>query len=805
METLIRIGALREGRLALALVASLAFACGDDDTPDPDAGIDAGEDTGGEDAPPIDAPFDGGPIVVAAGPSRSASVAVDDAATTIAVANRGTDDVTFFDMATREERARVSVGSEPSAVVFHPSGDRAFVLNAGDGTVSEIIGAGGASPSVRITHAVGPEPMGAALSPTGARLYVSSWTGGAIHIVDTGSGAVSSIALGGAPYAVCVTNDGDEDDTDETVYVTDFYSRPGEGREGTDGSRLGRVFRLDAAGALQSEVRLSPVDVTGVEAAIDAAGTSAFPNQLYACAIAGDHLYVTSVGASPAAFEGTTDFRQNVHGLVHAVALASNVEVPARTVNLSQLVSPLAAPKRFVAIPISIDFVAGTELAYIASMTSDAVLRVSFEASPPVAGSPSGASFLETAQMPTGIAISGTDAYVYNEVSRALTRIDLATQTTPDLSIEAAPQPASAAEQEELLGLRFFTTGLGRWSSNGWVACAACHPNGTTDNVTWVFPAGPRQTVDTATTFDASGSVQRILNWTAIFDEVHDFELNTRGVANGVGAIVSDVALDNANRIDFVGPGGVGNPANAFNVGSSRAVSLSGAKPEDWDAIEAYIRSIRSPRGDAQGGDAEAGRAVFEMANCQNCHGGALWTLSERYYTPILDGDLRTLTLAEAGIDSVGDVRADQLPTTDTSAMSVLQNDANGPPQRHSCVVRDVGTFDADGPEGRGADEIRQNGGNAQGVDGFNVPSLINVGLGAPYLHNGAAETLEELLDPAGDFVDHLRSGNQVFTPNATDIANLIAFLRTIDDETATIAVPAGQRFCPEGVSPPLP
>lgn len=802
METLIRMASFRG---ALAFVALLAFACGDDDNPDNDAGVDAGEDTGGEDAPPIDAPFDGGPVVVAGGPSRSATVAVDEGATTIAVANRGTDDVTFFDLATREERARVAVGSEPSAVVFHPSGDRAFVLNAGDGTVSEIIGAGGESPSVRVTHAVGPEPMGAALSPTGARLYVTSWTGGSVHVVDTGSGAVSTVALGGAPYAVCVTNDGDDDDTDESVYVTDFYSRAGEGREATDGSRAGRVFRLDADAALQSEIRLSPVDVTGVEDAIDAAGTSAFPNQLYACAIAEDHLYVTSVGASPAAFEGTTDFRQNVHGLVHAVALGTNVEVPERTVNLSELVAALDAPKRFVAIPISIDFVAGTELAYIASMTSDAVLRVSFEESPPAAGSPSGASFLETAQMPTGIAIRGTDAYVNNEVSRALTRIDLATQTTPDLEIESAPQPSSATEQEELLGQRFFTTGLGRWSANGWVACSACHPNGTTDNVTWVFPAGPRQTVDTSTTFDASGSVQRILNWTAIFDEVHDFELNTRGVANGVGAIVSDAALDPANRINFVGAGGPGDPENAFNVGSSRAVSLSGARPEDWDAIEAYIRSIRSPRGDAQGGDPEAGRTVFETANCQNCHGGALWTLSERYYTPILDGDLRALTLEEAGIDSVGDVRADQLVTTDTSAMNVLQNDANGPPQRHSCVVRNVGTFDADGPGDRGAEEIRQNGGNAQGVDGFNVPSLINVGLGAPYLHNGAAETLDELLDPAGDFVDHLRSGNQVFTPNADDIANLIAFLRTIDDETETIAVPDGQRFCPEGVSPPVP
>jgi hypothetical protein len=29
-----------------------------------------------------------------------------------------------------------------------------------------------------------------------------------------------------------------------------------------------------------------------------------------------------------------------------------------------------------------------------------------------------------------------------------------------------------------------------------------------------------------------------VLNWTGIFDEIHDFELNTRGNSGGVGAIV---------------------------------------------------------------------------------------------------------------------------------------------------------------------------------------------------------------------------------------------------------------------------
>ena len=67
------------------------------------------------------------------------------------------------------------------------------------------------------------------------------------------------------------------------------------------------------------------------------------------------------------------------------------------------------------------------------------------------------------------------------------------------------------------------------------------------------------------------------------------------------------------------------------------------------------------------------------------------------------------------------------------------------------------------------------------------------------------AETLEELLDPSGEFTAHLRAGNQIFAPDATELADLIAFLRTIDDSTTTIPTPAGQILCPADVVPPVP
>lgn len=748
-------------------------------------------------------------VTVAAGPTKGGTIATNEAGDRLAVANKGTGDVTIFEIdgaADPVELARIAVGDEPTSVAWNAAGTEVFVVNRGSGSVSRIVDADGDAPEVDGTVEVGSEPSLGALSPTGQRLYVSNWADGSVSVIDTAAMEVlETLALGGAPHAVCVSNDLDEDDDDETLYVTDFYALDRTGEEATDTGRRARVFAVSTADGAVDEITLDAFDDAGIEAA---KGSGVFPNQLYGCVLNDEHLYVTSVGASPEPLGTTTDFRQNVQGLVHAIEVDSGAVDEARTVNLNALVDAQLAPKRFVAIPADIAFAPNSDFGYVASLASDSVLRVDWSVAPPVAGSPSGASFLPASLSPTGIAISGTTAYVYNEVARSVTVTDLAAQETV-AEVDAAPQPAGAAEADVLAGQRFFNTGLARWSANGWVSCASCHPFGTTDNVTWTFPAGPRQSIDLTSTFDASGSVQRILNWSAIFDEVHDFELNTRGVANGTGAIVSDAGL-NADgtpntdaRIDFVGPGGAGNPINGFNRGSAAAVAAGGATPDDWDHIEDYIRSLRSPHArTVTEGDPEAGRQVFLDAGCQNCHGGALWTLSERYYNPLLNSDASTVTLAEAGVADVGDVRADQLASTDTSTFSVIDVDGNGPPHRHSCVVRRVGTFDEAGPDGRGAAEIRQNGGAAQGVDGFNVPSLLGIGMGAPFLHNGAAATLEELL--SDDFGSHLRSGNQVFSPTDEQRADLVAFLQSIDDDTETVAVPSGQQFCPTGFAPPV-
>ena len=117
-------------------------------------------------------------------------------------------------------------------------------------------------------------------------------------------------------------------------------------------------------------------------------------------------------------------------------------------------------------------------------------------------------------------------------LARSLGVLDLSQQA---LTTTVASSAIAAGERDVQDGRRFFFTGRGRWSNSGWSDCASCHPDGLSDNITWSFAAGPRQStsLDGAFTHGPGPQRQRVFNWTGIFDEMHDFERNTRGVSGG--------------------------------------------------------------------------------------------------------------------------------------------------------------------------------------------------------------------------------------------------------------------------------
>lgn len=95
---------------------------------------------------------------------------------------------------------------------------------------------------------------------------------------------------------------------------------------------------------------------------------------------------------------------------------------------------------------------------------------------------------------------------------------------------------------------------------------------------------------------------------------------------------------------------------------------------------------------------------------------------------------------------------------------------------------------DATGTLGATMDEVTAVAGTdrALGVAGYNVPSLYGMAFGAPFLHQGGAKTLEDLMTDAR-WSKHRTSGNANYSPSAAEVADLKAFLLSIDATTPEI------------------
>jgi CxxC motif-containing protein (DUF1111 family) len=213
------------------------------------------------------------------------------------------------------------------------------------------------------------------------------------------------------------------------------------------------------------------------------------------------------------------------------------------------------------------------------------------------------------------------------------------------------------------------------------------------------------------------------LNWSAVRDEVEDFELNTRGIAGGVGLILladgtSDPAVVN-----------LGNPSRGRDARR--------------DAITEYVRTIRTPLSPIDPDDPEvlAGRNLFKKVGCANCHNTSLWTRSRVEFAPP--------------------------PPANQIEGAQLKNQ-----------LFNVGTFNAANPhEVRGLAAALNT--QAFGIAGFNIPSLLGVHQRERFLlHDGSATTFEEL------FKNPAHVGNNPKLKKAATRAKIIKFLRSIDERT---------------------
>jgi YVTN family beta-propeller protein len=543
------------------------------------------------------------PRLASAAPQQSSPIAISPDQTLLVVVNPDVNTITVFkklDKPKPSKAAEIAVGHDPVSVAITQD-NRAFVANAADGTVS-VVDLG--ERHVFNTFPVGVEPAAVVLSPNGTHLYVANAASNSVQIVDTTSQTITGerdvSPFGTAPRALAITDDGDGDDGDETLFVALFYGQLRGGKtfvdEGQDDQREGRVVALDSAALAPSgapnPVVLGPLASVGFNAngklapapaqvpAVASTNpqtfttpTGAFPNQLASIAIhpTTGLVYVVSTGASP---NGPLRFNSNTQGLVSL--FSGRTEVTAaqtdpnvrRTapLNLNQGINlaTTPAPRLFMSNPVAMAWRPDGSDAWVAIQNSDLLVRLTVDgAGIPTIGAPlvAGPSTIvrvdledrakrkTLTEVPRGLAINaaGTRAFVTNLISRSLTVVDISNATAPLIAANVAATKLpkrKSVDETALLGASLFYTGRGpsgRMSSESWGGCIVCHPAGRSDNVTWMFDGGPRQTIPLDGTFDKADPLdQRILNWSAVRDELHDFELNTRNVFGGRGLIDDD-------------------------------------------------------------------------------------------------------------------------------------------------------------------------------------------------------------------------------------------------------------------------
>lgn len=743
-----------------------------------------------------------------------------------------------------------------------PSDYRVYVANAADNGITIIHVTDSSASSVTAVIetpllVTGAEPWDVVASPDGSRVFVANSGQDTITVIRTDTRQI----VGNVTLRNTICNVGDPNrhfqprgmavTLDSTrLYVTRFLSFTADGGvQGDDNGKEGVVCQLDIPGGLGSLPTIANVVTLGARDTgftIDKDGdtvpdpTAAYPNQMQSIVIRGNQAFVPNIAASPS---GPLKFNVDTQAFVNVIDNATTgTPTDASATKFLNLHLGAREPeagetKLFFANPWAIAFSnqSSSGNAYVVSAGSDLLVKLNVDAAgdlsftvddnttryidlnDPDDPDSSGAN---AGKNPLGIVVrniapGNNRAFVMNFVSRNISVVDLDDDEVIDtVQLTALPTPGSFEEQL-LVGAEIFFSSRGlfddpggatvsledRLSSEGWQNCASCHFNGLTDANVWAFGAGPRKSVPMNGTWSPyNPNDQRILNYSAIFDEVQDFELNIRNVS-GPGPISAGPppVLDPAHGL-LIGDGGNVNAApgtvNAFGIANGGRPQLTVTLPGSdtaWPALDAmkeWVRfAIRTPNGalttaelTAGGGNATGGlsvssvnqgRRLFFQAGCQVCHGGTKWTVSTKdFSSPPIAGDI----------------------FTESGAATAVQT------QFLSRFLSDIGSFElgvAGGPnpigDNVGAVELTDRGQDALGTDhngdgqgdGYNIPSLLGIWNLQPYYHNGACETLDCVLSNVEHRTAGLQDGQNDPLLSTTNQGYVVEFLRSLDAETA--------------------
>lgn len=789
------------------------------------------------------------------GPTNSSPIALSADKSHIWVVNPDDDSVSVIGNldATPSVIATIRVGDEPEGVALDAGvgAYHAYVVNAADNSVSIInvssSNASSVNASVEKTLITGAEPWNVVSSPDGKRVFVSNSVQDTITVIN----AETRNIIGNVDVRNSVCNDPDRSRhfqprglavtlNNDRLYVTRFLSFTGgpAPKQGTDDGRIGAVCQLNINTASASiggytvagTVALAP-QVTGFKVDAASPDTKAYPNQMQSVVVRGNQAYLPNIAAStsgPLRFNLDTQAFVNVIDNAATGAPADASATKFLNLHLGARTPEAGKTKLFFANPWAIAFTnqSGAGNAYVASAGSDLLVKVNVAADGKLdfTGGPATTRYIDlngtdaansganAGKNPLGIVIRNNRAFTMNYVSRNVSVVDLTADAVAQvIKLTNLPKPGSVDEVSQV-GKEVFFASRGvfnrpdgttvstrdRLSSEGWQNCASCHFAGWTDGNVWTFNAGPRKSVPLNGTFSPHNiNDQRVLNYSAIFDEVQDFEANIRNVS-GPGPLAAPLngsvldpnhglLISDTGQINFA-------PAvlNAFGKPNSGRPQLTVTLPGSdaavpaLDAMNEWVkRAIRTPNGaltsnELSGGlpasDVSEGRKLFFKAGCQACHGGTKWSNSSRDFTPppaAAEIFTETVPPPQAGFNPVG-------------------------AQYLNRFLRDIKSFDLGSPANPiganvGAVEKATDGKDALGRDyngdgkgaGYNTPSLLGIYNLPPYYHNGACETIACVLTNVNHRTSGLQPGKADPLASASNRAKLELWLQTLDAETA--------------------
>jgi hypothetical protein len=712
-------------------------------------------------------------------------------------------------------------GQMPSSIALDPSETKAVVTLRKSNQAVLITGLPSA-PAIDSTVQVCAEPTGVAITPDGQWAVIACFGEPMAYLWNQQTSAVSQVALPGVGRSVAISPDGSH------AYLPLFYGEVVA--EGSDMGRLGHITPINlATRAVEPDLLLHPIPDTGY-GPLQPDGTEGThvgcsPNQLAAATINWPYLLVPYTCVSPAPPATATS---TVFSVVGAIDLTIGSEVINPMPVLGSRGAPIPANTMMAGV-VDVDVGVDQPTLYVLAQGANRIATLM--PTPPFMEMPallssdlSGCGYMPPpgCQGSTdlqGVAISVRSTpmglFVNDWTARAFLWMDPMgmVQSFPYDPMGALP---GTAQRDELEGRFLFYTAQGRWSRGEAGSCASCHPDGLSDNVTWMFGSGPRQTPPLDGTFAKTNTADhRVQNWTGNLDEIYDVENVVRNVLGGNGALVyvdggvqpldggseSLISLSHGITLDGVVT------RNDNLSGSTRTVDTELSSVHDWSVIETFIQSVHTNNAptvlQAAGHNPARGRSLFGQAGCFACHAGPKWTISYVPYTPSpakngsLVGD-NGLPASPTGLRL--DLRTGgTVPSNHDTfkvAVEMVPNPAGGAPiavgpERITCVLRDVGTYDASSPL-----EHKPDGTRSQGALGFNVPSLLGLATSAPYFHDGSAKTLTEALS-APRYQAHLQAGNTGYVPtSAQDVSDLADFLLSIDESTMPFVVQNGTDVC---------